>query len=90
LLEHFLNRHEDELNVQLTVMKEEFVSGATLPAKLERIAGEGQGAIVVATPDDVGGIERWNQPPKAGEPERLARVGMVLGTTGTQPPAPAG
>ena len=56
LLENFLNRHEDELNVQLTVMKEEFVSGATLPAKLERLAGEGQGAIVVATHDDLGGI----------------------------------
>ena len=40
----------------VTVMEQDFGGGESLPEKFERLAGEVDGAIAVATPDDTGGL----------------------------------
>ena len=40
----------------LIIMQQEFGSGRTLPEKFETMAEEADGAIAIATPDDLGGI----------------------------------
>jgi predicted nucleotide-binding protein len=41
---------------EVTVMGQVFGSGESLPEKFERLASEVDGAIAVATPDDIGGL----------------------------------
>jgi hypothetical protein len=44
------------LRVDVTVMKDAFSDGRTLPEKFEELASHSDAAIAVATPDDVGGL----------------------------------
>ena len=44
------------IGAKVRVMKEEFGDGRTLPEKFEQLAQGADGAIALATPDDVGGL----------------------------------
>src|SRR5262249_26531751 len=45
-----------EVTIEVTIMKEEFGDGRTLPEKFEELAEKVDGAIALATPDDLGGL----------------------------------
>lgn len=45
-----------------TIMRNEFLSGFTLPEKWERLANDVDGAIALVTPDDVGGLADATDP----------------------------
>jgi hypothetical protein len=66
-LERWLSK---ELTAEITVMKEEFGDGRTLPEKFEELAEKVDGAIALATPDDLGGLANQtvgNHTPRARE-----------------------
>ncbi|RVM95932.1 TIR domain-containing protein [Sinorhizobium meliloti] len=46
----------DKIGARVIVMKDEFGDGRTLPEKFEQLAGGVDGAIALATPDDIGGL----------------------------------
>jgi hypothetical protein len=70
------------------VMRNEFLSGATLPEKWERLAGDIDGAIALVTPDDVGGLV--DAAGAASETQKRARenvwieVGWIWGKLGRE------
>jgi predicted nucleotide-binding protein len=51
---------EDKLKIYPIVMEEEFLSGKTPTEKFEGLASRVQCAIILATPDDVGGLKKEN------------------------------
>jgi hypothetical protein len=55
-----LNNLLKQLHVRTVVMEDEFVSGKTPTEKFEGLASRVQGAIILATPDDVGALKKKN------------------------------
>lgn len=94
---HGRSPHRDELRTFLrdelqlpdpVIMRNEFLSGATLPEKWERLANDVDGAVALVTPDDVGGLA--DAADGAGPPEKRARenvwieAGWVWGRLGRE------
>jgi Predicted nucleotide-binding protein containing TIR-like domain len=66
----------------LLIMQQEFGSGRTLPEKFEGMAERADGAIAIATPDDVGGIF-GSSPEEARARENVwIEVGWIWGRLG--------
>jgi hypothetical protein len=66
----------------LLVMQGEFGGGMSLPEKFEHIASEADGAIAIATPDDVGGIvDGKTQAPRARQ-NVWVEIGWIWGRLG--------
>ena len=70
----------DELGLPApVVMRNEFLSGATLPEKWERLANDIDGAIALVTPDDVGGLAVAGEPGAATEKRARENVWIEAG-----------
>jgi hypothetical protein len=78
-LEVWLQRQLGITNI--TVMQEEYGAGLTLPEKFETLASRVDGAIALATPDDVGGPADENTRPRARQNVWL-EVGWFWGRLG--------
>jgi len=63
-----------KMAVDVRVMKEEFGDGKTLPEKFEQLARGADGAIALATPDDIGGLAGES----AGTPAFRARENVWI------------
>jgi Predicted nucleotide-binding protein containing TIR-like domain len=66
-----------KIPVNVIVMKEESANGRTLPEKFEQLAGDADGAIVLATPDDRGGLA--SQPIEGGSSRARENVWIEYG-----------
>jgi predicted nucleotide-binding protein len=77
-LENWIRREVDR---PVVVMGQEFGGGRTLPEKFEQLAGEVDGAIALATPDDLGGIDASDLPSRARQ-NVWVEVGWFWGRLG--------
>jgi hypothetical protein len=78
-LEAWLQRQLGIANI--TVMQEEYGVGLSLPEKFEALASRVDGAIALATPDDIGGSSAENTRPRARQNVWL-EVGWFWGRLG--------
>ena len=62
-------------------MQDEFGGGKALPEKFESIANQVDGAIALATPDDVGGLADSNQRSRARQ-NVWVEIGWIWGRLG--------
>jgi len=66
----------------LLIMQEEFGAGRTLPEKLESLAAQADGAIAIATPDDLGGLVESGQQGLRARQNVWLEIGWIWGRLG--------
>ena len=66
----------------LLVMRQEFGGGQTLPEKFESLAAQADGAIAIATPDDVGGVAGTAEQGMRARQNVWLEVGWIWGRLG--------
>lgn len=69
-------------SADLLIMQGEFGGGRTLPEKFENIAEEADGAIAIATPDDVGGLADASGQELRARQNIWVEVGWIWGRLG--------
>lgn len=72
----------DNVDTDVYVMQQEFGGGATLPEKFETVASKVDGAIAIATPDDIGHIKRSTIKNERARQNVWLEVGWVWGRLG--------
>jgi predicted nucleotide-binding protein len=80
-LEAWLQRHQELCETR--VMQEEFSASQLLPQKLEELSAWADGAIALATPDDVGGPVGKETSPRARQ-NVWVEVGWFWGRLGRE------
>jgi len=66
----------------ILVMQEEFGAGRSLPEKFESLAAQADGAVAIATPDDLGGLVDSSQQSSRARQNIYLEIGWIWGRLG--------